>query len=176
MKPTNQQPPTWLWLAVVGGCYLLGVSFGAIAALVHPEIGAEVAQGTGHTPGVAEIFGQNIRVMVLLWLGAITAGLATLGILMFNGVVLGVTMTIIIQLGQGRSLLTGILPHAIPEISAFIISGSATCWLALRIMHSVVRRGQISTSDFRRGWVYPQIFSAVLLFIGALIEGNISHA
>ena len=71
------------------------------------------------------IFGRNLAVYLWLLCGLITGGLTTAALLAFNGVALGQIAGFALGAGmpiERLALLT--LPHAIPELGAFLVAGA----------------------------------------------------
>lgn len=71
------------------------------------------------------ILGRNLAVYLWLLCGVVSAGLSTVAVLAFNGVALGQTAAISIELGMStETMLWLLLPHGIPELGAFLVAGA----------------------------------------------------
>ncbi len=71
------------------------------------------------------ILGRNLAVYFWLLCGLVSGGLTTIALLAFNGVVLGQIAGFAVGAGmpvERLALLT--LPHAVPEIAAFLLAGA----------------------------------------------------
>ncbi len=175
----TQMPFKW-WLAMSASFYFLGVMVGALVLAADSGLTAQewvqrLDAPAPQLPNGWEIAANNLRVLALLGLGMISAGLVTLAVLFFNGLLLGATVVLAISAGRTGVLLTGIAPHAIPEIMAFLISGAADLWLAAHVIAGI--RGKVPPPKILvRGWVKPQLISVFLILIAAAIEGKFSHA
>ncbi|MCA1656893.1 MAG: stage II sporulation protein M, partial [Actinobacteria bacterium] len=78
------------------------------------EKGTDLGLSPGErTELAATIFTNNIRVSFAAVAGGITAGLLTAGVLVFNGVTLGVVAGLGVGAGNGRALTELIVPHGV---------------------------------------------------------------
>jgi uncharacterized membrane protein SpoIIM required for sporulation len=72
-----------------------------------------------------EIFTNNIRVSLLCLAGGLTGGLLTAGLLLFNGLVVGVVVGLFCAAGAGDTLISYIAPHGVLEWSLVAVAGAA---------------------------------------------------
>jgi uncharacterized membrane protein SpoIIM required for sporulation len=120
------------------------------------------------------IMTNNIRVAIIAFAGGIAFGLATLLVLVQNGVVLGATTGLAIKHGLGGALISFVSPHGGIEMTVIFIAGGA----GLRIGHSLLRPGLVSrrqalTTSAQRA--IPLLFGCVpLLMIAGTLEGFVS--
>ncbi len=176
----TKMPFRW-WIAVALMSYFLGVLLGILIQAVQPAIVAEQWASRLDSPAVAlpgttEIAVNNLRVVLILSLGILTGGLITVAVLFFNGILLGVTITLATSADKSAVLWTAVAPHAAPEITAFIISGAANIWFAAHSVAWSRGRPPPNLGLFARFWILPQGISIGLILIAAVIEGKFSHA
>jgi stage II sporulation protein M len=121
--------------AVSIAAFLLTAIAGVAIVTASPETGRQLIQVVrdevlgkvdAHDPPALAvfIFANNLQACILLFLGGVTFGLLTLGIIAANGIIIGGIMEIV---RAERGLLfvaAAILPHGIFEIPSFIISAS----------------------------------------------------
>jgi len=123
--------------------FAIGMTLGAIAVFLYPELMAGILEGYaanfGPDPALDwhlawGIFRQNLTVSLMAWLGGIALGLVPGFIVLANGFILayvcGYILARVTGLGEGLVLLlVGVLPHGIIEIPAFL----AAAVLGLRL-------------------------------------------
>lgn len=68
---------------------------------------------------------HNIRVSVFTLSAGITAGIGTILLLFYNGILLGAVAVDYVAAGQTKFLLGWLLPHGVVEIPAILIAGQA---------------------------------------------------
>lgn len=143
---TFQRNIAAFWLATA--IMLAGAAFGGLALRLDPESKAvllpfshlqgDPAQRVAReeTPKKDRISGgqssfsaflmtHNIRVSILTLSTGITAGVGTILLLFYNGIILGAVVVDYITAGQTRFLLGWLLPHGVIEIPAVLIAGQA---------------------------------------------------
>ncbi|MGX4667910.1 stage II sporulation protein M [Cerasibacillus sp. JNUCC 74] len=121
-----------------------------------------------HTPGLEltlDLFTNNITICLLLLLGIVTFGIPTLFYLLLNGFVLGIGVNDLISIGIPlNEFFMKLLPHAILEIPAFILSGAIglygfTFYLGYRIQirpflnYTIIIITMISLAAFIEGYI-----------------------
>jgi uncharacterized membrane protein SpoIIM required for sporulation len=124
--------------------------------------------------GDADMFGyyiyNNISLAFQTFAGGIVAGIGSLFILCFNGLILGAAAGHIINLGFGETFFPFIIGHGSFELSAIIISAYAGLLLGFRFF---IPRG-LSRSAALRGAAKDALplvtGSALLLVIAAIVE------
>jgi uncharacterized membrane protein SpoIIM required for sporulation len=143
---TFQRHVAAFWLSTA--LLLSGTLFGAVALHVDPEAKAvllpfshlrgDPAQRVAReehekknrisgsqTSFSAFLMTHNIRVSVFTLSAGMTAGIGTVLLLFYNGIILGAVAIDYITAGQTRFLLGWLLPHGVIEIPAILIAGQA---------------------------------------------------
>lgn len=138
--------------------FSLGVAAGRadprIATLVVPEsILESIYAGQMWTDGLfsvvpasvssALIFTNNISVAFMCFVGGMTFGLVTLGIIVLNGFLIGIVFALCAEHGMLGDLLTFIASHGMVEISSIIVAGAA----GLLFAKALFNPGNLSRSD-----------------------------
>ena len=114
----------------VAGVAVAAQTVGALVAAEAPDQRLErvVDARTREAPSTRlciGIFGRNLAVYLWLLCGLVSCGLTTAALLAFNGVALGQIAGFALGAGmpiERLALLT--LPHAIPELGAFLLAGA----------------------------------------------------
>jgi uncharacterized membrane protein SpoIIM required for sporulation len=143
------------WLAVA--LMLAGAIFGGTALRIDPtaksillpfshlqgdpaERVAREEQGKKHEISGAQssfsafLMTHNIRVSVFTLSTGITAGIGTILLLFYNGIILGAVAVDYVAAGQTKFLLGWLLPHGVVEIPAILIAGQAGLLLGAAIV------------------------------------------
>jgi uncharacterized membrane protein SpoIIM required for sporulation len=82
------------------------------------------------TPFSTSLMTHNIRQAIKALALGMTAGIGTLLVLFYNGVILGVVGVDYVAAGQTKFLLAWLMPHGVIEIPAFVIAGQTGLVLA----------------------------------------------
>ncbi len=119
---------------------------------------------------------HNIRVSIFTFSSGIAAGVGTIVLLFYNGVILGAITVDYVTAGQTKFLLGWLLPHGVIEVPAILISGQAGLLLGAALV------GWKSRAPFRQRLrnVAPDLVAlifglAVLLIWAGLIEAFFSQ-
>ncbi len=133
--------------------------------------------GAGERPLVASfIIFNNVRVAIGCLAGGMFAGVGSLVVLGFNGLMLGTFAGHFANLGLLWYLLEFVIGHGVLELTAIWIAAAAGLLLGL----AIVSPGDISRSDalVLRGRIAVRMIgmAVVLLAIAGLIEGFLSVA
>ncbi len=124
----------------------------------------------------ASISSNNIRVTLGAVAGGITAGLLTGGILIFNGVLIGVVAGVGVAAGNGSALVELILPHGVLELSCIVVTAAA----GLRFGWAMIephRKGRVEAVVAEaRDAVQIVLGTMPWLVLAGLIEGFITPA
>ena len=139
-----------------------------------PE-GSSLDLATGERAAMsAEIFTNNIRVTLGAVAGGITFGLLTAGILMFNGVLIGVVTGLGTAAGNGSVLVELIIPHGVLELSCIVVAGAAGLRMGWALVDPGRRpRGQALATEARAA-VELVLGTAVWLVVAGLVEGLVT--
>jgi uncharacterized membrane protein SpoIIM required for sporulation len=152
---TFQRNIAAFWLAT--GIMLAGTLFGGVALKIDPEakpvlLPFEHLQGSpaervareerakkNRISGEQSSFSaflmtHNIRVSIFTLSTGVTAGIGTVVMLFYNGVILGAVAVDYVVAGQTRFLLGWLLPHGAIEIPSILIAGQAGLLLGAAIL------------------------------------------
>jgi uncharacterized membrane protein SpoIIM required for sporulation len=117
---------------------------------------------------------NNIQVSFLAFGGGITAGLFSLYILVFNGLLLGGVTGLTAHYDVGFELWTFVIGHGVIELSAIIIAGGSGLMLGWAIVQpGLLKRGDALMLAGRKA-VKLIIACVPILIVAGLIEGFIS--
>jgi uncharacterized membrane protein SpoIIM required for sporulation len=120
------------------------------------------------------IMTNNIVVSILTFAYGISAGIGTVYMMVFNGVMIGVVGTACWLGGMSLPLWSFVAPHGVLELPAIFIAGGA----GLRIAQGMLFPGLLSRRDSlaKSGAEAARLFIATvpILIIAGLIEGFIS--
>ncbi|ALM75000.1 stage II sporulation protein M [Thermococcus barophilus] len=168
------------------GTFLIGVSLGVVFTVLNPQFAENLFLNlkqifSDKLNGVPDsfalfklIFLNNTRVAILAAFGGVLFGVVPLGILFFNGFLVGIVVEYSYLQGESLTkILLSILPHGIVEIPAFAIAGLGGIEWYLEII-----KGEGTLGDrFRRGFRTAMRMLGIavfLLLIAALIEAYVT--
>jgi uncharacterized membrane protein SpoIIM required for sporulation len=120
------------------------------------------------------IMQNNIRVTFLAFGGGVSAGLLTVWIMAFNGLLLGGVTGLTAHYGVGFELWTFIIGHGVVELTVIFIAGGAGLMLGWAILQPGLRRRRDALTVAAQEAVKLLIGCVPLLVIAGLIEGFIS--
>jgi len=165
---TNWQPHTAQWLLPAGAQDL-------ISSIEEQELWTDIPVYQ-RSYASSFIMQNNIQVAFLAFSSGILAGLPTLWIMIFNGLLMGALTGLTIHHGVGFELWTFVIGHGIIELTTIFIAGGS----GLMLGWSVLRPGLMSRRDAltiaARRAVRLVIGCVPLLVVAGLIEGFISPA
>ena len=92
------------------------------------------------------LFQHNLKVGMLSMAAGVLAGVPTIILMLYNGMIIGAFIAIHQQAGVGVEAWAWILPHGVTEIGAIILCGG----IGLMLGQSVVRPGRLSRADSLR--------------------------
>ncbi len=139
----------------------------------------ELRDGLYHTESMsgvlatfaADLFSHNARIGILAFALGFVAGLPTLLLLFYNGLVLGAFVALYTSRGLGVDIWGWLLPHGVTELTAVILCGAAGLMLA----HGLVFAGSQPRLDSlrERGRIAAIVVvgAVLMLFVAGLIEG-----
>jgi uncharacterized membrane protein SpoIIM required for sporulation len=120
------------------------------------------------------IMTNNIRVSFMAFAGGVTAGLFTIYIMVFNGLMLGGLTGLTAHHGVGWELWHFVIGHGVIELSTIFIAGGS----GLMLGWAIINPGLLSRRDAlllaARKALYLILGCIPLLIIAGLIEGFIS--
>jgi uncharacterized membrane protein SpoIIM required for sporulation len=117
---------------------------------------------------------NNIQVSFLAFASGLTAGLLTLWILFFNGLMLGTLTGLTSFYGIGFELWTFVIGHAFIELTIIFISGGSGLMLGWAILHPGLMRRRDALALAARKAVYLLLGAVPWLVVAGTIEGFIS--
>lgn len=122
------------------------------------------------------IMRNNIQVAFLAFGGGLLAGLYTVWILIFNGLMLGGLLGLTGYYGLGFDLASFVIGHGVIELSVIMMAGGAGLMLGWAILHpGLLKRGDAIKVAANRA-VILVVGCVPLLVIAGTIEGFISPA
>jgi uncharacterized membrane protein SpoIIM required for sporulation len=152
----------------------IGVVPGQFRGAVEPDAGRPELSADEKAAFSADIFTNNIQVTVLAFAGGITAGLATAGLLIFNGLFIGVIAGIAGGSGREGELLTLITAHGVLELSCITVGAAA----GLRMGWAIIEPGTVSRSRALRSEARKALEmlggTAPWLVVAGLVEAFVS--
>jgi uncharacterized membrane protein SpoIIM required for sporulation len=155
----------------------LGLVPGRFKAAAHAHIHALPGGATAQGALASSIFTNNIEVAFLDFAGGLLFGLGTIGVLAYNGALLGALAGITIGAGNFSVFVRYIVPHGILELSLFAVAGAA----GLRLAMALIDPGDRPRGDALRASARPAVLqvlgTACWLVIAGLTEGFVTpHA
>lgn len=156
-------------------------SAGALLPAQSEPVAQPRTQGTdlGLSPGErarfsAAISTNNIRVTFGAVAGGVTFGLLTAGILVFNGVLIGVVAGVGVAAGNGGALVELIVPHGVLELSCIVVAGAAGLRMGWALVDPGRRpRGQALVIEGRAA-IELVLGTSLWLVVAGLTEGLIT--
>jgi uncharacterized membrane protein SpoIIM required for sporulation len=163
----------WSW-DDPGAAGALVPSTGEAVARPRPE-GSDLGLSRGERASFsAEIFTNNIRVTFAAVAGGISFGLLTAGVLLFNGVLIGVIVGLGVAAGNGSVMLELIVPHGVLELSCIVVAGAAGLRMGWALVDPGRRpRGQALAIEARAA-VELALGTALWLVVAGLTEGLVT--
>lgn len=130
--------------------------------------------GSERAQFAASISTNNIQVTFAAVAGGISFGLLTAGILVFNGVLIGVVVGVGTAAGNGSALVELIVPHGVLELSCIVVAGAAGLRLGWALVDPGRRpRGQALVTEGRAA-IELVLGTAVWLVVAGLTEGLVT--
>ncbi len=120
------------------------------------------------------IMRNNIQVAFLSFASGLTAGLLTLWVLFFNGLMIGTLTGLTGFYGIGFELWTFVIGHGVIELSIIFISGGSGLMLGWAILHPGLMRRRDALAQAARKAVYLLLGAVPWLVVAGTIEGFIS--
>jgi uncharacterized membrane protein SpoIIM required for sporulation len=166
---------------LLGGLWA-GEDPGAAIGLVPEEfLGTVESPGgdrglTGEESGVfsSSVFTNNIQVAFTALAAGIAAGVGTVLVLLYNGLILGVVFGLTIENGQGLPLVEQVASHGLLELSCIIVAAAAGLRIGEAILRPGRRRRGDALVDEARGAVETVLGTAPWLVLAGFVEGYVS--
>jgi uncharacterized membrane protein SpoIIM required for sporulation len=120
------------------------------------------------------IMTNNLSVAFMTFAAGITAGLGTIYMLIFNGVLMGVIGAACAQAGMSVQLWSFVAPHGILELPAIFISAAAGLRIAAGLLFPGVLPRRESLARAGREAVQLLLGCVPMLFIAGIVEAFLS--
>jgi len=152
-----------------------GSAIGIIPKLFRPALRPQ--PWTDMSPGdqaafTTSILTNNIYVVLVAFAGGLTCGILTAISLLYNGLILGVVGTLMVQNGNARGFVDLVTAHGVLELSCVIVGGAAGLRLGWAIVDPGLRTRRESIQREARRTVLIAIGTAPWLVIAGIVEGN----
>lgn len=143
--------------------------------------GSRTTKSAGFSSGTAaafssEIMTNNIKVTFMAFAGGITFGVATVGVLLFNGLLLGAVGGLSLHNGHGEAFVTLVIAHGVLELSCIVVAGAAGLRLASALVSPGRRKRSTALATNAREAVELVLGTAPWLVVAGLIEGFVTPA
>ncbi len=122
----------------------------------------------------SSIMTNNLSVAFTTFAGGITAGLGTIYLVVFNGILIGVIGTACSQAGMSLKLWSFVAPHGVLELPAIFISSAAGLRLAAGLLFPGVMSRRESLVAAGREAVQLLLGCIPMLFVAGIIEAFVS--
>jgi uncharacterized membrane protein SpoIIM required for sporulation len=120
------------------------------------------------------IMRNNIQVSFMAFASGLTAGLMTLWVLFFNGLMIGTLTGLTAFYGIGFQLWTFVIGHGVIEMSIIFMAGGSGLMLGWAILRPGLMRRRDSLAQAARKAVYLLLGAVPWLVVAGTIEGFIS--
>ncbi|MBL8849526.1 MAG: stage II sporulation protein M [Planctomycetaceae bacterium] len=122
------------------------------------------------------LFQHNLKVGMLSMAAGVLAGVPTVVLMIYNGMIIGSFMAMHERAGISTEAWAWILPHGVTEIGAIILCGG----VGLMLGRSVVRPGELSRADSLRQAGREAALTcagvAIMLLLAAVIESYLRQS
>lgn len=185
---------TWIFTFIAALFFILPAVAGGLATYANPKLAtALLPPGSHRLIGIVEdkelwidisvedrpyaasfIMTNNIRVSFLAFASGLTAGLLTLWVLFFNGLMIGTLTGLTSFHGIGLELWNFVIGHGVIELSIIFIAGGSGLMLGWSILRPGLLRRRDSLAQAARKAVYLLLGAVPWLVVAGTIEGFIS--
>ncbi|MEO7192021.1 MAG: stage II sporulation protein M [Vicinamibacterales bacterium] len=167
--------------ALIGGA-LTRTTPGFAAKVIGPEMVATIARHEMWTHSIvaikpmasSQIMTNNMSVAFMTFAAGITAGMGTLYLLAFNGLMIGVIATACSAAGMSVALWSFVAPHGVLELPAIFIAGAAGLRLAQGLLFPGLLPRLDSLGDAGRDAVRLVAGCVPILIVAGVIEAFVS--
>jgi stage II sporulation protein M len=176
----------WYLTSLTLALFVGSVCVGFFASTGSPALGEGVvrlfretiASGIANDPSwliCLKIFLNNLQANLLIFLGGVTLGMLTAGVLVVNGLVIGVVVEVVRRREGPLFIVASLLPHGIIEIPAFVLSGVLGFCLAQGMWGEVTAGGDAAAVAKGLGRRFILVVLP-LIAIAAVVEAFITPA
>jgi len=185
---------TWVFTFIAAMFFIIPAIASGIGTYVRPELATSLLPPEAHRLiGIVEdkelwidipveerpyasafIMRNNIQVSFMAFASGLTAGLMTLWVLFFNGLMIGTLTGLTSFHGIGFELWTFVIGHGVIELSVIFISGGSGLMLGWSILRPGLLRRRDSLAQAARKAVYLLLGAVPWLVVAGTIEGFIS--
>lgn len=158
--------------------------FGSATGFVANPIDADqyTSPHPDYEPGLGDsafvftnVFEHNVTVYLILLVGAVTLGMATILNMFYSGLIIGVTVRLLAAQGYTVEIAYWILPHSVLELPALWLAGAAGLLIPSRVVEylSNQRPTILRREDVKQTVVLATV-SFVLLAVAAIVETQVT--
>lgn len=185
---------TWVFTFVAAVLFILPAVASALSVYTNPEtVTLLLPPGSQHLISTVEdkklwidipveerpyaasfIMTNNIRVSFMAFASGVTAGLMTLWVLFFNGLIIGSLTGLTAFHGIGFELWTFVIGHGVIELSVIFMAGGSGLMLGWAILRPGLMRRRDALSQAAQKSVYLLLGAVPWLVLAGTIEGFIS--
>lgn len=151
--------------------FALGQESSTIEFRDDPETGLTSSE---ETVLASVILTNNIRVSFLAFALGITAGIGTVLLLAYNGVVLGAVAGVVVSRGGGATFFELVTPHGVLELSVIIVSAAAGLKMGWTLVSPGRLRRRVSLVAEARRAVLVVLGTMPWFVIAGLVEGYVT--
>ena len=117
------------------------------------------------------IFTNNIRVAFFAFAGGMTVGIATVLLLVYNGLILGAVGGLMTGAGNATGFIELVTAHGVLELSCIVVAGAAGLRIAWAIVDPGTRTRRESVTTAARAAVGIALGTAPWLVVAGIFEG-----
>jgi uncharacterized membrane protein SpoIIM required for sporulation/uncharacterized RDD family membrane protein YckC len=128
----------------------------------------------GNTALSSMLISNNVQVSFMVFAGGVLAGLGSLAILVFNGLMLGAVFAVFANRHVLDTIVMWVAPHGVVELTAIAIAGGAGLWMGSGLLLPGRRARLPCFAERARDAVALVAGVGMLLIVAGLIEGWIS--
>ena len=166
----NAHPLAVRCALIVLAVFLISLAVGALAPLKFPQNAIappsiEAVLNINRGAALRRIFLRNFLVLVLIWVGVLTAGSTSVLQVAWNGLRLG----LLTRQYDPSTLIALVLPHAVLEFSALLIATTTSLWLVFRLIKGAMA-GKAEIGQDMRKLLPWACLSVILIFVAAVVE------
>lgn len=185
---------TWVFTFVAALFFILPAIASGFATYVRPALATSLLPPEAHRLiGIVEdkelwidipveerpyaasfIMQNNIQVSFLAFASGLTAGLMTLWVLFFNGLMIGTLTGLTAYHGIGWELWNFVIGHGVIELTIIFIAGGSGLMLGWAILRPGLMRRRDALAQAARKAVYLLLGAVPWLVVAGTIEGFIS--